>query len=53
LQFLIQALCDLALFQLAKGDCRQGHIGYSGLNAGKKMAFYLQKLVIVVCFIQF
>jgi hypothetical protein len=28
LQFLIQALWDLALFRLAKGDCRQGHIGY-------------------------
>jgi hypothetical protein len=28
LQFLIQALWDLALFQLAKGDCRQGHIRY-------------------------
>jgi hypothetical protein len=28
LQFLIQALWDLALFQLVKGDCRQGHIGY-------------------------
>jgi hypothetical protein len=29
LQFLIQTLWDLALFQLAKGDCRQGHIGYN------------------------
>jgi hypothetical protein len=45
LQFLIQALCDLALFQLAKGDCRQGYIGYKfRIEQWEKNGFLFTKI---------
>jgi hypothetical protein len=45
LQFLIQALWDLALFQLAKGDCWQGNIGYKfRIEQWEKNGFLFTKI---------
>jgi hypothetical protein len=45
LQFLVQALWGLALFQLANGDCRQGHIGYKfGIEQWEKDGFVFTKM---------
>ena len=53
LKFLIQALWDVALFQLVKGDFPQGifHIT-AGSSSGRIMAFHLKTLVNFACFIK-
>jgi hypothetical protein len=51
LKFLIQALLDVALFQLVKGDFPTENIAEISENSsGRIMEFLLQKLVIHACF---
>jgi hypothetical protein len=50
LKFLIQALLDVALFQLVKATFLRGIFSkFSGANSGRTMDFYFKKLVNFFC----